>query len=161
MVGVAVTTASTPLYLAAQPAHLAQLTIMLPALLSGTWTLQSLQEMQQANHQLRVMETAQQVIGFAEFLLVADECQIFNIAISAASQRQGCGKQLLRAVLTEAAHKGMKEAVLEVRESNLSARSLYEQAGFVRTGRRPRYYPPLPGSTDMEAALLYSCSLSG
>lgn len=143
-----------------QPEHCAPLAILLPVLLSGTWSEVALLAMQQANHQLRVLESAQQIIGFAEFVLVADECQIFNVAISHGCQRQGFGKFLLRAVLDEAARQSMSVAVLEVRESNLAARNLYERCGFVRTGRRPHYYPPLPGAIDQEAAILYSCGLS-
>jgi ribosomal-protein-alanine N-acetyltransferase len=33
------------------------------------------------------------------------------------------------------------ELILELRASNVPARALYEQAGFVVAGRRPRYYP--------------------
>ncbi len=144
-----------------QSPHVWQLTQILPALLSGSWDTAALHAMQQANHQLRVLERGQSVVGFAEFLLVADECQIFNIAIAPAWQRQGMGQSLLRAVLQEAAQKGMCVAVLEVRESNQAARTLYERAGFAQVGKRPHYYPALPGGAGSEAAILYSCRLSG
>jgi len=134
---------------------------MLPELLPGSWSVEALQAMQEANHQLRVLTSGQQVTGFAEFMLVADECQIFNIAIAPKWQRQGLGKWLLAAVLQEATQKGMQSAVLEVRESNLAARQLYQQAGFSSCGRRPHYYAPKPGDAEREAAILYSCSLSG
>jgi ribosomal-protein-alanine N-acetyltransferase len=143
-----------------QSAHLPHLAVMLPPLLPGSWSVEALQAMQEANHQLRVLVAGQQVTGFAEFMLVADECQIFNIAVAPMWQRQGLGKLLLAAVLQEAAQKGMRRAVLEVRESNQGARQLYQQAGFVSSGRRPHYYSPLPGDAEREAAILYSCPLA-
>ena len=155
-----VTTAAIPRYMPMQSTHVPQLASVLPSLVSGTWSEDALLAMQQANHQLRVLESGSQVIGFAEFVLVVDECQIFNIAITLGWQQQGLGKLLLRCLLAEAVHKGMREAVLEVRESNVAARKLYEQSGFVRTGLRPRYYPPLPGDSTHEAAILYSGPLS-
>ena len=109
-------------YLPMHSSHLPLLANMLPELLSGPWDVTALHAMQEANHQLRVLESGEKVVGFAEFMLVADECQIFNIAIAPAWQRQGMGQTLLLALLQEAAQKGMCEAVLEVRESNQAAR---------------------------------------
>ena len=43
---------------------------------------------------------------------------------------------------------------LEVRESNIAARKLYEKAGFEPTGRRKSYY-----TDPLEDALLYRRSL--
>ena len=41
--------------------------------------------------------------------------------------------------------------LLEVRESNLAARRLYEKHGFRESGRRPKYY-----SNPIEDAILYT-----
>lgn len=56
----------------------------------------------------------------------------------------------MEALLDEARQNG--EAVfLEVRESNMAARRLYEKLGFAETGRRRGYYANPP-----EDAVLYS-----
>jgi ribosomal-protein-alanine N-acetyltransferase len=49
----------------------------------------------------------------------------------------------------EQEQQGIAACFLEVREDNLGAIALYEQAGYVKTGRRPAYYQ------DGCAAVLY------
>jgi len=44
--------------------------------------------------------------------------------------------------------------VLEVRDSNLAARRLYQQLGFQETGRRKGYYQPLAMMTKSEDAVI-------
>ena len=43
-------------------------------------------------------------------------------------------------VLVDAARSGVRRATLEVRESNVAARRLYERLGFTVTAKRPKYY---------------------
>ncbi len=50
------------------------------------------------------------------------------------------GTRLLAAFLDNLRQLGAKAALLEVRESNASARNLYVKAGFIETGRRRGYY---------------------
>lgn len=146
-------------YQSMQPCHVPQLAAGLPAVLSGNWSTDSLRAMQEANHQLRVLDSAGTAIGFAEFLQVVDECQLFNIAILSQWQNQGWGLVLLNAVLAEARQEGLQVCLLEVRQSNLAACKLYQKAGFNQTGIRPGYYPALSANGSREAAILYSCSL--
>ena len=89
-----------------------------------------------------------------------DECQLYNIAVLPRWQRVGCGRRLLQALLDEVKAAGVIGCVLEVRESNAAARALYQALGFVESGKRKAYYPPLPGLppiSEREAAVLYSC----
>ncbi|HVQ52978.1 MAG TPA: ribosomal protein S18-alanine N-acetyltransferase [Mycobacterium sp.] len=65
------------------------------------------------------------------------EYEIHTIGVDAAYQGQGIGRQLLTALL-EYANGGT--IFLEVRTDNEAAISLYESVGFVRVGRRRRYY---------------------
>lgn len=150
-------------YRPVQPDDIAALSLLLPAVLAGDWSEAALQQLLAGSHSLRVLQrvTEPELVGFAEFLSVVDECQLYNIAVLPKWQRRGLGRVLLQQVLGEAQAAGLQQCVLEVRESNTAARALYESAGFRVSGRRKDYYPPLPPATTREAALLYGCLLGG
>jgi ribosomal-protein-alanine N-acetyltransferase len=80
------------------------------------------------------------VAGFCAFWKVVDQIHINNLAIRPELRRQGLGSYLLTRVLAEAAAMGAPYATLEVRQSNVAARALYERAGFVCAGSRSGYY---------------------
>lgn len=150
---------SASVYTRAGAQYWPQLSATLPFLLSGNWTEEALLAMESSGHLLRVLLDDNAVVAFAEVQWIVDECQLYNIAVLPHRQRMGQGLLLLNALLNEARTAGMKNCVLEVRESNLAARKLYEKAGFIRSGRRPAYYPSLTDSSQREAALIYSCLL--
>jgi ribosomal-protein-alanine N-acetyltransferase len=82
------------------------------------------------------------------------EWEIENVVVAEATRRQGLGRSLVTAFLEQIA--GDKRPTndlavyLEVRESNLAARQLYEKTGFHLDNRRPAYY-----QSPKEAALIY------
>ncbi len=80
------------------------------------------------------------VVAFCTAWLVVDELHIHTLAVHPRWRRRGYGRALLSHVRREGAREGARRATLEVRESNLPARRLYEQAGFVVSARRPAYY---------------------
>jgi ribosomal-protein-alanine N-acetyltransferase len=67
------------------------------------------------------------------------EYEILNLAVAPTFRRAGLATQLLRFEVS-------KNAVflLEVRESNLAARTLYERLGFVEISKRSHYYDHPP-----------------
>ncbi len=52
----------------------------------------------------------------------------------------GVATALLGRVMAEAARFGIRRTMLEVRQSNVVARQLYEKFGFVVAGTRGNYY---------------------
>ena len=66
------------------------------------------------------------VVGFAGGWVVLDESQVTNIAILEAYRGRGYGKQLTQALLQYFSNLGAVCTTLEVRESNLRARHVYE-----------------------------------
>ncbi|MCR4883110.1 MAG: ribosomal protein S18-alanine N-acetyltransferase [Clostridiales bacterium] len=92
------------------------------------------------------------VIGFAGGWVVLDESQVTNIAILEPYRGRGYGKQLTRALLQYFSNLGAAVTTLEVRESNVRARHVYESLGFFRVGRRKKYY-----TDNGEDALLMLC----
>lgn len=131
----------------------------LPALLGGDWNEAAMQVLLAGSHRLRVLQLVDSgdLVGFAEYMAVADECQLYNIAVLPHWQQRGFGRQLLQALLDEAKAGGLCCCVLEVRESNAAARRLYHALGFAECGFRKAYYPPLLPASEREAAVLYSC----
>lgn len=80
------------------------------------------------------------IVGFCAFWRVHGELHINNLAVDPAHRREGVGSALLTAVLEEGARHGASRATLEVRESNIIARRLYERFGFAIAGVRRGYY---------------------
>lgn len=68
------------------------------------------------------------------------EADLMTIGVAASWRGLGLGRRLLDALLEAARVKGVEAVFLEVRESNVSARGLYERAGFKEVGRIPGYY---------------------
>jgi ribosomal-protein-alanine N-acetyltransferase len=78
------------------------------------------------------------VTGFLAVRRLAEgESEILNLAVASVYRRKGVASALLRETLSK--HTG-ETWFLEVRESNLPARKLYECMGFSLIGRRPGYY---------------------
>jgi [ribosomal protein S18]-alanine N-acetyltransferase len=80
------------------------------------------------------------VAGFVAARRTADEGEILNIAVRPDFRRKGIASALLRAVLDEFLSSPVLRVFLELRESNLPARELYQRHGFVPSGRRKGYY---------------------
>lgn len=79
-------------------------------------------------------------IGYLCCWLLTDEIQLMKIATSPEYRRQGFGKYLLTKLLEYGLSKNIKSIWLEVRESNIAARSLYRSCSFKDVGNRPGYY---------------------
>lgn len=84
------------------------------------------------------------ILGFLLVRRAAGEMEIFNLAVSPASRRQGLGSALLRQALFWAQQNQINKIHLEVRASNGAARRFYESHGFRMAGQRPGYYSNPP-----------------
>lgn len=89
-------------------------------------------------------EESGQVIGFAAMQWVLDEGYICNIAVMEEHRRKGAAHRLIDALCKTAGEQNLSFLTLEVRESNLAARNLYERHGFRIEGRRKNYYQSPP-----------------
>jgi [ribosomal protein S18]-alanine N-acetyltransferase len=88
-----------------------------------------------------------QVCGFVIARCGPDDWEIENVVVAREQQRLGIATKLIRELLLQAHATGATSVLLEVRESNLAARRLYEKLGFSEQGRRSNYYrdPPEDG----------------
>jgi ribosomal-protein-alanine N-acetyltransferase len=87
-----------------------------------------------------VLDLDGEAVGYAGMWLVVDEGHVTNIAVRSDLRGMGGGKELMRALIGEAAANGLAYMALEVRRSNAAARGLYQKMGFVDAGVRKRYY---------------------
>jgi ribosomal-protein-alanine N-acetyltransferase len=98
-----------------------------------------------------VAEEAGQLCGFVCAKAVAGEWEIENVVVAAEFLRRGIANELVSELIQRAANEAASGILLEVRESNLPARRLYEKHAFREVGRRRVYY-----RDPVEDAILYA-----
>lgn len=80
------------------------------------------------------------LVGYIVFWQIGSEVQISNFAVHPDFRRMGIGSSVLRRILDIIKKRGAQVVILEVRESNNSARFLYKKFGFKEAGIRKDYY---------------------
>jgi ribosomal-protein-alanine acetyltransferase len=96
------------------------------------------------------------ILGFVIILLQLDECQLMNIVVDPSCQQQGFGDRLLKYAIQYCRDLSVHHMMLEVRDSNQTAKKLYLNNGFVEVGLRRNYYPCTNGRED---AVIYNLVL--
>jgi len=81
----------------------------------------------------------------------AGEWELENVVVAKEFLRGGIASQLMLALIQRAREEGASAILLEVRESNMAARRLYEKHHFGEVGRRRLYY-----KVPEEDAILYT-----
>ncbi len=100
-----------------------------------------LQDREYDYSRVAVIEETGEVVGYCFFwIILDDEVQISNIAVHPQYRRQGIAQRLIEEAILLGREKHATSISLEVRESNLPARTFYAKLGFAEVGRRPRYY---------------------
>jgi len=83
-------------------------------------------------------------VGFAGLRIHGDFAELMNIAVDPRFRCLGIGGGVLDFLISIAVKEKLNGIFLEVRQSNVSAQSLYLSRGFINVGRRVNYY----GSED-------------
>ncbi|MGY4675279.1 ribosomal protein S18-alanine N-acetyltransferase [Ursidibacter arcticus] len=89
-----------------------------------------------------------QIVAFAICQKVLDEATLFNIAVAPEFQGKGYGKKLLESLIQQLQQQNVLTLWLEVRESNQTARQLYDKLGFNEVTLRKNYYPTATGERE-------------
>lgn len=104
------------------------------------------------------------IVGFCICQMVADEANLFNIAIHPKYRQQGLAKALLNHLidhLTSIDHPiAISTLWLEVRRSNIPAIELYHSLGFNQITVRKNYYPTTNGKHEDAIIMAYTLTLS-
>ena len=79
-------------------------------------------------------------VGYVGSQSVLDGADMMNIAVDPDYRRQGVAEALVAALEKALKEKCVIFLMIEVRESNLPAVSLYEKLGFFLVGKLPGYY---------------------
>ncbi len=87
-----------------------------------------------------VAEEDGRVVGSCGVTNVSGDGEIDNVVVDEAYRNRGIATALLRETLKRGQAMGVKAFTLEVRVSNAAAIHVYEKAGFVSEGIRPRFY---------------------
>ncbi len=84
------------------------------------------------------------IIGYIVFWCIKDRAQINNIAVHPDFRRMGIAEAVMRQVLDQIKKAEAGLVTLEVRPSNVAARSLYKKLDFEVLGIRENYYHDPP-----------------
>jgi ribosomal-protein-alanine N-acetyltransferase len=88
------------------------------------------------------------LIGYGVLMIGVGEAHLLNLSVARPWQRRGLGRALLDHFVELAGRFGATRLLLEVRPSNVAARALYAQAGFLELSVRRGYYPAEGGRED-------------
>ena len=112
------------------------------------WTERHFQDSLRGGHSCWIAQARQDLCGYGLLLIAAGECQVLNLCIAPAFQRQGLGRRLMRHLMATAWRQGAERILLEARVGNQAAIRLYRGLGFAEVGRRKGYYPADTGRED-------------
>lgn len=108
---------------------------------SDAWTKKGIFETySQAQAFIVVAEQENIVVGYCIIYYVLDEGEIARIAVDGKCRRQGAGRAILEEVQRICQEKNVSKLLLDVRESNYTARSFYQNLGFQEDGIRKNFY---------------------
>ena len=89
------------------------------------------------------------IVGFANYWLVADEVHVLNLATHPQARRCGHASRIMAHMVDFARRELCRYVTLEVRRSNAAALRLYRRFAFRAIGVRPNYY-----AEDQEDAIV-------
>ena len=120
--------------------HLSEVASIEEMSFSLPWSLESLELMLTEQASALVALEDGRVLGYVGMMCVLDEGQIINVAVHPDVRRRGVGRRLMEAAEAYAKERGIVFLSLEVRESNIAARSLYSSLGWEEKGIRKGFY---------------------
>ena len=82
----------------------------------------------------------ERIVGFIDFWITFETCQLANLAIHPDAQGHGYAKELMDTMVRYANEAGCENIMLEVRVSNQAARHLYASYDFIEMNIRKGYY---------------------
>ena len=90
--------------------------------------------------QMFVWEEDSEIIGYMGIWIIFEQAQLTNLAVSKKFQGKGYGRKLLEEGIKMCQDAGCELMTLEVRQSNIPAKSLYSSMGFEKVSVKKDYY---------------------
>jgi [ribosomal protein S18]-alanine N-acetyltransferase len=130
-------------------AHLPAVLAIEQAVYAFPWTHGNFVDSLAAGHLAQVLRTAQGALaGYCVAMSGVQEMHLLNLTISPPWQHRGHARALLDALVAQCRRERCEALWLEVRPSNLRARSVYRRYGFAEIGLRRGYYPAAGGQRE-------------
>lgn len=123
---------------------------------SDAYSLNTINELIHNNmykHSLVMLED-KNIVAYIIATEVAGETEIQRIAVRSDCRRRGYASCIMEHFIDTLAINGADKILLEVRQSNKAAISLYQKFGFVKVGQRRGYY-----ADNGEDAILYTLDI--
>ncbi|NOY72854.1 MAG: ribosomal protein S18-alanine N-acetyltransferase [Gammaproteobacteria bacterium] len=140
-------------------ADLNEVYVLEQASYSYPWSFGILSDCLKTAYLTRVLDNAGQAIdAYGIMSSGGGEAHILNLCVRTKLRGQGLGRYLLLSLLAEAKALEVDTVLLEVRQSNKAAISLYESIGFNELDIRHGYYPSNKGR---ENAIIFAKELIG
>jgi ribosomal-protein-alanine N-acetyltransferase len=98
------------------------------------------QEVESPVSQFFVTFLGGRIVGYIGYWEGVEEAHITSVTVRKEFRGRGYGRDELAFALDHAAKRGLLEAALEVRASNIPAQNLYKSMGFRQIGVRRKYY---------------------
>jgi [ribosomal protein S18]-alanine N-acetyltransferase len=102
---------------------------------------QMVDELTRATRRYLVAEDDGRAVGYAGLFLSPPDADVQTMAVVDSHRGRGIATMLMEELLSLAWDEGCTRVFLEVRADNEAALALYTHFGFLRQGRRSRYYP--------------------
>ncbi len=114
------------------------------------WSKINFSDSIKAGYHCRVLVRAgtDAVMGYGILMTGPDEAHVLTLGIGVSWQKQGWGRKLLRYLIELAREHRAESVLLDVRDSNTGAASLYQRLGFRQIALRKGYYPAMCGRED-------------
>ena len=95
-----------------------------------------------------------EIVAYAGIMVIVDEAELLNIAVTQAYRKMGIAQQLIEQLLAMAKQFDAYRMLLEVRQSNQPAIDFYRKNGFSEIAERKNYYSnPIENAIIMERLL--------
>ena len=121
--------------------HAPGITMLEEQIFPDPWHFNSIEGSIGRDHITTLVATEEgSVVGYLIYYHILNEGEIARVAVAPRYRRQNVGRMLIRTMIERGPLENLTEYSLEVRESNLPARALYESFGFLEEGRRKAYY---------------------
>lgn len=112
------------------------------------WTREILRDCILYNYDSYSVFFGNKLVGYIISKISLPETHILNITVDSSFRNNGIGRSLVNLIIDYARLRNSEDILLEVRESNLEAQSLYKKLQFKKIGIREGYYKCSDGRED-------------